>query len=306
MALAVLGDRGEHVDGVRFGVIGTGYWAREVHAAGIASHPDAQLVGVWGRDPAKAATLAQARGAEAFDDLDAMLAVVDAVAFSVPPQVQAELAPRVADAGRHLLLEKPLALEPAAAQRVVDAVERNGVAAIVFFTERYLPDRENWLGRLVAEGGALGGEAAWLGSLLTPDNPFADSPWRKSEGALWDVCPHSLAGLLPVLGPVRDVVGVRGFDDLVHLTLTHDSGATSHVAVSLTMPPDATRTALQFYRADGWHTRPEDPFEPVDAHRNAVGELIDLVRSGRTRHRCDVRLARDIVDVLDRAQRALD
>ncbi len=293
------------MDKLRFGVIGTGYWAREVHAAGIASHPDAELVGVWGRDPAKAATLAKARGTAAFDDLDAMLAAVDAVAFSVPPDVQAELAPRAAEAGRHLLLEKPLALGPAAAQRVVDAVERNGVAAIVFFTERYIAQRESWLGRLVAEGGCLGGEAAWLGSLRTPDNPFADSPWRKSEGALWDVGPHALAGLLPVLGPVRAVVAVPGLDDLVHLTLTHDSGATSHVALSLTMPPDATRFAMSFYRADGWHTRPEAPFEPVQAHRNAVGELIALIRSGQTEHRCDVRFARDIVDVLDRAQSAL-
>jgi predicted dehydrogenase len=234
-----------------------------------------------------------------------MLATVDAVAFSVPPQVQAVLAPQVAEAGRHLLLEKPLALKPAAAQRVVEAVERNGVGAVVFFTERYIPERESWLHRLASDGDVLGGEAAWLGSLRTPDNPFADSPWRKSEGALWDVGPHALAGLLPVLGPVRDVVGVRGVGDLVHLTLTHDAGAISHVALSLTMPPDATRFALQFYRADGWHIRPEEPFEPVDAHRNAVGELIELIRSGQTEHRCDVRFARDIVDVLDRAQRAL-
>jgi predicted dehydrogenase len=294
------------VDRVRFGLIGTGYWAREVHAAGIGSHPDAQLVGVWGRDPAKAATLARARGAEAFAEVDAMIAAVDAVAFSVPPHVQAALAPQVADAGRHLLLEKPLALDPTAAQQVVDAVERAGVASLVFFTQRYVPMREAWLETLQAEGSCLGGEAAWLGSLRTPDNPFADSPWRKSEGALWDVGPHALAGLLPVLGPVRSVVGARGFGDLVHLTLTHVSGATSHVALSLTMPPDATRFAMQFYREDGWHTRPEERFESVDAHRNAVGELIDLIRSGQTRHRCDVHFARDIVAVLDRAQHALD
>jgi hypothetical protein len=75
--------------------------------------------------------------------------------------------------------------------------------------------------------------------------------------------------------------------------------------LSLTMPPDATRFALEFYRADGWHPRPGDSVEPVDAHRNAVGELIGLVRSGQTRHRCDVHFARDIVEILDRAQRAL-
>jgi predicted dehydrogenase len=306
MALSAGIGWGGHVNCLRFGLIGTGYWAREVHAAGIASHPDAQLAGVWGRDSAKAAALAHARGAVAFDDLDAMLDTVDAVAFSVPPHVQAALAPRVAETGRHLLLEKPLALEPAGAERVVDAVERSGVASLVFFTERYIPVREAWLDRLAVEGACLGGDAAWLGSLRTPGNPFADSPWRKSEGALWDVGPHALAGLLPVLGPVRAVAGARGLGDLVQLMLTHDSGASSHVALSLTMPPAATRFSMEFYGEDGWHTRPEEPFEPVDAHRRAVGELIDLIRSGQTRHRCDVHFARDVVDVLDRAQQALD
>src|SRR4051812_34585817 len=33
---------------VRFGLVGTGYWARELHAVGAAGHPDAELVGVWG------------------------------------------------------------------------------------------------------------------------------------------------------------------------------------------------------------------------------------------------------------------
>src|SRR5215212_9451110 len=127
-------------DRLRFGVVGTGYWAREVHAAGLASHPDVELVGVWGRDPAKAAALADALGAGAFADYDALLEAVDAVTFSVPPQVQAELAVRAAAAGRHLLLEKPVAIGTAGADRVVEAVESAGVASLVFFTERYVPE----------------------------------------------------------------------------------------------------------------------------------------------------------------------
>jgi predicted dehydrogenase len=67
---------------LRFGVIGTGYWADVAHATGIGSHPEAELVGVWGRDPAKAAALAERHGARAFADYDELLAAVDAVAFS--------------------------------------------------------------------------------------------------------------------------------------------------------------------------------------------------------------------------------
>jgi predicted dehydrogenase len=291
---------------MRFGLIGTGYWAREVHAAGIASHPEAELAGVWGRDPAKATALAaEFPGAVGYPDLGAMLDAVDAITCSVPPDVQADLAPLVAEAGRHLLLEKPIGLSVAMANRVVDAVERAGVASVVFFTERFIEEREDWLTGLRDAGGCLGAEAKWLASLQTPGNPFAHSPWRWAEGALWDVGPHSLAALLPVLGPVRAVAGSRGRGDLVHLVLTHDSDATSTVSLSLTMPPAAQRSSLEFYRDDGWQGRPSRDFDPVDAHRAAVGELISTVRAGQTAHRCDVRFGRDVVAVLERAQQVL-
>src|SRR5689334_20279288 len=140
---------------MRFGVVGTGYWAREIHAAGIAACPDAELVGVWGRDPAKAESVAGAYGARAYAELEAMIEAVDAVSFSVPPEVQAELAPRVALAGRHLLLEKPLAIGLAAADAVLAAVERAGVASMVFFTDRFFPQLESWLSSQA--GTALGG-----------------------------------------------------------------------------------------------------------------------------------------------------
>jgi len=218
---------------LRFGLIGTGYWAREVHAAGIAVHPGARLVGVWGRDRAKTAALASSYDATPFDDLDAMLETVDAVAFAVPPDIQAALTPQVVAAGCHVLFEKPLAISLAAADTVLDAVQAAGVASVVFFTERFVPERKpgykGWVN--ASGGGPLAGLAA------DPNNPFADSPWRKVEGALWDVGPHALAAVLPVLGPVRDIVGATGYGDLVHLVLTHESRATSTVHLSLTMPP---------------------------------------------------------------------
>src|SRR4051812_4881123 len=121
---------------LRFGLVGTGYWADVAHAAGIVAHPQAELVGVWGRDPAKAAALAAKHGVRAFDELDELSAAVDAVAFSVPPDVQAELALPAAEAGKALLLEKPLALSVEPAERLVDAVR---APTVVFFTYRLHP-----------------------------------------------------------------------------------------------------------------------------------------------------------------------
>ena len=55
----------------RFGLLGTGHWADTVHAAPLAAHPEVELVGVWGRDPAKAAAVAERHGTVAERELDA-------------------------------------------------------------------------------------------------------------------------------------------------------------------------------------------------------------------------------------------
>ena len=81
---------------MRFGLVGTGYWAKTTHAPALASTPGAELVAVWGRDQAAAAALAAEHGAIAHADFGTFLDSVDAVAFSVPPHVQAPLAVRAA------------------------------------------------------------------------------------------------------------------------------------------------------------------------------------------------------------------
>ena len=58
---------------MRFGLIGTGYWAAAVHAPGIVSHPRAELVGVWGRDPAKAERLATQFGVQPFSEVEELI-----------------------------------------------------------------------------------------------------------------------------------------------------------------------------------------------------------------------------------------
>jgi predicted dehydrogenase len=62
---------------------------------------------------------------------------VEAVAFAVPPEVQAELALVAAKVGKHLLLEKPVAMTVAAVHALRDAATSAGVASVVFFTDRF-------------------------------------------------------------------------------------------------------------------------------------------------------------------------
>ena len=77
---------------MRFGVLGTGHWARTVHAAALAAHPSAELVGVWGRDLSKAKAVGAEFDVPGFSDLAALLDQADAVAIAVPPSVQVGLA----------------------------------------------------------------------------------------------------------------------------------------------------------------------------------------------------------------------
>lgn len=290
---------------LRIGVVGTGYWADVVHATGAAAHSRTDLVGVWGRDAAKAEDLAARHGGRGYDDFDALLRDVDVLTFAVPPSVQAGLALRAAEAGKHLLLEKPVALDLGAADRLVEAAERTGISTVVFFTQRFVPFWEAWL-RDTIESHPAGGRADWLTSHAAPDSPYAGSVWRKEHGALWDVGPHSLSQLLPALGPVTDVVGARGEGDLVHLVLTHERGRTSRMSLSMTLPADVLRVDVEFYGADGFRIQPEHGRDVADAYENALTELLDNVAAGETRHRCDVRFGREVVDVLARCEAALE
>ena len=83
---------------LRFGLVGTGYWAQVAHARALASAPGIEFAAVWGRNTEAAAALAAKHGITAHADFDAFLADVDGVAFSVPPDVQSELAVRAAQA----------------------------------------------------------------------------------------------------------------------------------------------------------------------------------------------------------------
>ena len=79
------------------------------HAPVLTASPLTSLEAVWARRPEAAQELVATHGGAAVARLEELFERCDAVAFAVPPDVQAEIAPRAAAAGKHLLLEKPLA-----------------------------------------------------------------------------------------------------------------------------------------------------------------------------------------------------
>jgi predicted dehydrogenase len=290
---------------MRFGLVGTGYWARAAHARALSDTPGIEFAAVWGRNPEAAATLATSFGAAPHTDFDAFLADVDAVAFSVPPNVQSALAVRAARAGKHLLLEKPLALSTEAADELVAAAESAGVASVVFFTSRFQPDARAWLSEVTSTGGWAGGHAVWLGSVYAESSPF-NTPWRREKGALWDLGPHVISLLWAILGPVESVTTDSGRGDLTYLVLHHRDGATSTATLTLGAPEPADGFELQIWGEYGRASVPPLADDPTPALRVALTELAGNARSGRTSHPCDVRFGQAVTRVLVQAQRAID
>lgn len=290
---------------MRIGLLGTGSWARRTHAPGIAAHPGSELVGVWGRRPAAAAELAAEYGVPAYEDVDALIAACDAVSIALPPQVQAELAERAARAGRHLLLDKPLALTVADAERVVAAADAAQVASVVFFTTRFARTTAEWTREQAARGGWFTAHAEWLGSVFAdPAHPLLDSPWRAEHGALWDVGPHALSLLLPVLGPAEVRAAERGPGDTAHLVLRHASGASSTLTLSLTTPEPGAGATVRLHGAHGTAVLP-DRDEPAEtAFTAALDALAEAAATGVPDPR-DARFALDVVRLLAAAESLL-
>lgn len=289
---------------MRFGLVGTGPWATRVHGPGLVAAEGVDLVGVWGRDPAKTAASAQRLGVTDHASFEAMIDAVDALAFAVPPQVQAELALRAAAAGRHLLLDKPVATSAAAAQQLAEVAEEQGVASVVFFTDRFCAGSDDWFQSL-GDGRWSGASVRWLASLGDTGSPAGGSDWRHEKGALWDIGPHALSTLTAALGPVEGITCVGGRHDLVHLVLRHVSGATSTATLTLFAPPAAATHEVLVWGERGVSRMPD---------REPGGDLVALGRAARAlaasavtgeEHPADLRLGVRIVELLEVAQRQL-
>jgi predicted dehydrogenase len=291
---------------MRFGLVGTGFWANFTHAPALASTPGSTLSAVWGRSPDAAAKLAAEHGAVAFIDFDAFLAAVDAVAFAVPPHAQPSLAIRAAQAGKHVLLEKPIALTPADADALVTAIDDAGVASVVFFTWRFNTDIRAWLDEEPARGGQsedrwAGGVALWLATSLRPGSPF-NTAWRQEKGALWDVGPHLVDMLRARLGPVTSVTAVPGGGGMSYLVLQHATGASSTATMTLSAPKAASGPDLFLWGPSGRSTMPVTSVEPRQSLRVAATELAAMAASRQRTHPCDARSGKDIVEILAEAQ----
>lgn len=113
---------------VRIAIIGCGGIA-DMHAKAIGDIPEAQLVACYSRSPASAQRFAERYGIQAFDSYEGLLASseVDAVALCTPSGLHTPQALQAIEAGKHVLIEKPMSLTLEEADRLIAAADQGDV-----------------------------------------------------------------------------------------------------------------------------------------------------------------------------------
>jgi predicted dehydrogenase len=272
------------MDAVRVGVVGAGPWASMYHAPMLAAGPHTTLTAVYGRRFEAAAALAEQYGARAGDDLQDFLDHCEAVAFCVPPDVQAALVPVVAAAGKPMLLEKPIALTLPDARAMTAAVTAAGVPTQLMLTRRYSAGVREFLTR-AATFPTIGVRAAFVSGAFLPGSPFA-TPWRLREGALLDVGPHILDLMDAAAGPIESI-DITG-DPLtwVAVTTRHAGGAIGQAGISSVVPGYHWECTL--FGPEGALLAPErDEAERPTVMQTIAAEFATTVRTGRS-HPLDI------------------
>jgi predicted dehydrogenase len=126
-------------DRIRLGVVGTGAMG-ELHCRVAAQLVGRfELIGVHDIDHARARGVAQQFGVVAYERFEELVDRVDAVVVATPPASHAAIAIAALEAGRHALVEKPIASEVADGERIAAAARSAGRTCLVGHIERYNP-----------------------------------------------------------------------------------------------------------------------------------------------------------------------
>jgi predicted dehydrogenase len=235
----------EQNEPVRLGVAGLGYWGPNL-ARNFAAIPGCELA--WLCDASE-----QARGrlqpsfpeARATGDLEDLLRdpELDAVALATPVSTHAELAVRVARAGKHCFVEKPLATTAADAERAVAAAAQAGRILMVGHLLEYHPAVHS-LKELVDQGE--------LGSLYyLYGNRLNLGKLRADENALWSLGAHDVSVMLHLIGEEPEECSAHGesyvrdgVEDVVFCYLRFPSGIVAHLHLSWLDPHKERRLTV--------------------------------------------------------------
>jgi predicted dehydrogenase len=218
------------------GVVGYGYWGPNL-ARNIAECPQLRLQALCDLDPANLRLFRQRHpDARAVRELDALLVdpSIEAVIIATPPQTHHALAKRALQAGKHVLVEKPLATRLDDACELAELAAANERVLMPGHTFIYSP-AVNTVRELIRSG--VVGDVHFITSSRMNLGKY------NGDGVVCDLAPHDLSILLYWLEqPVVEVavsgssVLRRGVPETAFMTLTFAAGQTANVQISWLAP----------------------------------------------------------------------
>lgn len=288
---------------------------RDLEAAGRA-----RIIGGYAPSAARRDGFAARWPASAFDSLDGLLAApgLDLALILAPPGEHLPIAERVAAAGKHMIVEKPLERTVARAEALAAVAERSGVRASVCFQHRFRPAALELARRLRAGdlGRPLSASASirWWRDANYFAQPGRGTMARDGGGVLLTQAIHTMDLLLHLMGPVRDVTGfaqnaglrANDTEDVAAAAIRFENGALGVIdATSVARPgfPERIEIAgtkasallignrLEWYAGDG----PPEILDPGSGtgggadpmafdhgpHRALIAEMLDAIAENR-------------------------
>jgi 2-desacetyl-2-hydroxyethyl bacteriochlorophyllide A dehydrogenase len=265
---------------LRIGLFGCGDIGVQ-NAAAIQASPNVELIACYDPVGRLAEDVARTYGAKVAPTSDALLQNdrVDAVVLSVPHHLHMPLGAQAAAAGKHVIVEKPLAESLESATELVRTVERAGVVLSVCFPQRYQP--QVVVARRLIEAGALGEVAGVLLNFIMdkPQSYWAGgfsgrshSDWRGSReqaggGVLIMNLSHYIDLVRHLTGLEADSVAARvqvvepsaEVEDAVSVSASYVNGAVGSLFGSAAIRGSEPSTELRLWGPDGHIAVEPDP-----------------------------------------------
>ena len=249
-------------DKVGGGVVGScGIARRRTIPEGIAAAANATLVGVYDCNLGGNAEVGGAFGVQAFESLEELLAAeIDAVYIATPVYVHGEQVTQCVKAGKHVLCEKPLALNVAEAQAVVSLARECKVQLGVGFMMRFQSQHQEAL--KIIRTGKLG-KPVYGRAQLSCWYPPLQGAWRQDPsqgggGSLADMGVHCIDLLEMFFGPVvavscwiGNLVHPYRSEDSAVAALVFEGGALGTVDAFFCIPDQSSQNVLELYGSEG-------------------------------------------------------
>ncbi|MDD2359082.1 MAG: Gfo/Idh/MocA family oxidoreductase [Syntrophaceticus schinkii] len=249
---------------LNFGIIGCGRIAYK-HAEAIKKNVKANLLCVCDIIEERAAEYKDKYGAEAhFTDYRKMLEYsgLDVVNICTPSGMHAEMGIAAAQAGKHVIVEKPMALSLKDADDLIGACDESGVKLAVCFQNRFNPPVQK-LRRALEEGrfGKLT-HASAIVRWFRPQDYYDQAPWRGTRamdgGCLMNQSIHNIDLLQWMMGPVESVFGYTATnlrkiecEDVGVAVLKFKNGALGVIEASTTIYPENLEETLNIFGEKG-------------------------------------------------------